>query len=83
MRTVTVVIPTNRGGPYLADAVASLRAQTVPPDEVILVDDGSPAPGLASAARQLRVDYIRTGPAGISAALNAPVPQSTFGIFRM
>ena len=60
-RAVSVIIPTNRGGPYLAEAVASLRAQTVAPDEVILVDDGSPSPGLAAVARELDVDLREEG----------------------
>lgn len=74
--TVTVVVPTNRGGPYLAAAVASLRAQTVTPDEVILVDDGSPPPGLAAVARELDLAYVRKDAGGISSARNAGVAQA-------
>lgn len=40
---VTVVIATNRGGPYLAEGVASVRAQTFVDWELIVVDDGAPA----------------------------------------
>lgn len=76
-RVVTVVIPTNRGGPYLADAVASARSQTTPPDEVILVDDGSPAPGLESVARDLGLVYLRKDAGGISSARNAGVARAT------
>jgi glycosyltransferase involved in cell wall biosynthesis len=75
-RAVSVIIPTNRGGPYLAEAVASLRAQTAAPDEVILVDDGSPSPGLAAIARELGVDYVRKDAGGISSARNAGVARA-------
>lgn len=75
--TVSVVIPTNRGGPYLAEAVASLRAQTVPVSEIILVDDGSPDPGLAEVARAMDVAYIRQESSGISIARNRGVEAAT------
>lgn len=74
--SVSVVVPTNRGGPYLTEAIASLRAQTSPPAEVILVDDGSPPPGLAAVARDLAVTYVRTAPGGISSARNAGVAHA-------
>ena len=75
-RSVSVVIPTNRGGPYLAEAVASLRAQTFTPGEVILVDDGSPSPGLADVARELGVAYVRKDAGGISSARNVGVARA-------
>jgi glycosyltransferase involved in cell wall biosynthesis len=73
--TISVIIPTNRGGPYLADAVASLRAQTLAASDILLVDDGSPAPGLENVARELGLRYYRQEPSGISAARNAGVRQ--------
>jgi len=39
--TVAVVIPVFNGGGYLAEAVASVRSQSVRPDEIVVVDDGS------------------------------------------
>ena len=75
--SVSVVIPTNRGGPYLAAAVSSLRDQMVAPDEVILVDDGSPSPGLAEVARELGVTYLRKDAGGISSARNIGVAHAT------
>lgn len=71
--TVSVVMPTNRRSEYLAEAVSSVRAQSVPASEIILVDDGSPEPGLADIAHDLGVTYIRQPPRGISAARNAGV----------
>lgn len=39
--TVSFVIPVHNGAAYLGEAIASALAQTVPPLEVIVVDDGS------------------------------------------
>ncbi|MGY1684725.1 glycosyltransferase family 2 protein [Geodermatophilus sp. SYSU D00867] len=41
MVSVAAIVPCFNGEPYLADALASIRAQTRPADEVIVVDDGS------------------------------------------
>lgn len=68
-------MPTNRGGPYFAEAVASLRAQTLAVSDILLVDDGSPAPGLEDVARELGLRYYRQEPSGIAAARNAGVLQ--------
>ncbi|UWF77891.1 MULTISPECIES: glycosyltransferase family 2 protein [Microbacterium] len=69
-RSVTVIIPTNRGGAYLEEAVASVRAQTSPVHEILLVDDGSPAPGLAHTAARLGLRYLRQEASGLSVARN-------------
>lgn len=71
--TISVIIPSNRGGPYLTEAVASLRAQTLPASEILLVDDGSPAPGLEDVARELGLRYLRQESSGISVARNTGV----------
>lgn len=67
---VSVVIASNRGGRHLAEAVASVRDQTVAVREIILVDDGSPEPGLESTARELGVAYVRQRASGVSTARN-------------
>ncbi len=39
--SISVVIPTYNNADFLPDAIASVRAQTVPVNEIIVVDDGS------------------------------------------
>jgi glycosyltransferase involved in cell wall biosynthesis len=67
---VSVIIPSNRHSPYLAEAVASVRNQTATVREIILVDDGSPAPGLAAVAEELGLVYVRQEASGLSTARN-------------
>lgn len=72
-RSVSVIIPTNRDGRYLRETVASVRAQTAPVGEILLVDDGSPPPGLAAIAAELNVSYLRQDASGLSVARNSGV----------
>ena len=53
--TLSVIIPAWNAAPYLADAIASIRAQTWPVTEIIIVDDGS-QDGTADVARSLGAD---------------------------
>ncbi|WP_251150477.1 glycosyltransferase [Cellulosimicrobium sp. Marseille-Q4280] len=76
---VSVVVATNRGGPFLAEALASVVAQTLPPAELVVVDDGSPDPDalrtITDAFPVARV--VRTQPSGVSAARNRGVLETT------
>lgn len=38
---ISVIIPVHNGARYLAEAIRSVQFQTLPPDEIIVVDDGS------------------------------------------
>lgn len=76
-RGITVIIPTNRGGRYLDEAVASVRAQTHPVQEILLVDDGSPAPGLGDVASRLGLRMIRQRASGLSVARNTGAQEAT------
>ncbi|MEV7963520.1 glycosyltransferase family 2 protein [Oerskovia paurometabola] len=72
---VSVVVATNRGGPFLAEALASVAAQTYPHVELVVVDDGSPDPavirGLVEEAGVGTV--LRLDPSGVSTARNTGV----------
>lgn len=70
---VSVIIPTFNRENYLADAIASVLAQTVPPDDVIVVDDGS-TDGSAEIVRQFpTVRYCWQANQGAAAARNCGV----------
>ncbi|HYH63088.1 MAG TPA: glycosyltransferase family A protein [Urbifossiella sp.] len=74
----SVVIPAYNYGRFLADAVDSVLSQTVPPHEVIVVDDGSTDDTPAVAARYAgRIQYQRRANAGVSAARNAGIAAAT------
>lgn len=69
--TVSYVVPVYNGERYLAECIASILAQTIPPHEVIVVDDGS-IDGTASVATRFGepVRYVFQDHAGHSAARN-------------
>lgn len=78
--SISVVIPVFNGGRYLRDAVESVLAQTRPPEEIIVVDDGS-TDGSGEIARAFapRVCCKRTENGGISAARNHGIAHTTGG----
>lgn len=73
--TVDVVICTNRESPYLAAAVESVLAQSWRKWQLVIVDDGAPAPvaegldRLVATTQNARV--IHQSPSGLPAARNA------------
>ena len=75
---VSVVIPTYNSGPLLVEAVSSVLAQTAPPDEVIVVDDGSTDDTAdRMAAFGPRVKFIRKENGGVSTARNRGMAEAT------
>ncbi len=70
--TVSVIVPAYNCGPYLGEALDSVLGQTLPPCEVIVVDDGSTddTPGVCAAYGD-RIRYVRQPNRGPSAARNA------------
>lgn len=74
--TVSVVIPAHNAAAFLAEAVASVRAQTVPVTEIIVVDDGSTdaTPAVIAA---LGVRSLRKEKGGAAAARNRGAELAT------
>lgn len=77
MQSTSVVIPTCNRASLLADSLKSVFAQTVQPDEVILIDDGSTDNTPDVAARYPQVRYVRTENQGKSAAINLAMTLMT------
>lgn len=76
---VSVVIPAYNVSQYVGDAVASAVAQTAPPHEIIVVNDGStdtPALELTLAPYRSRIKYLQQTNLGVSAARNAAIAAS-------
>ncbi|MDR5708499.1 MAG: glycosyltransferase family 2 protein, partial [Armatimonadota bacterium] len=72
--TVSLVIPAHNAEAYLREALDSVFAQTRPPDEVIVVDDGSldRTPEIAASYGD-RVRLVRQPNRGEAAARNTGV----------
>jgi len=76
---VAVVIPVFKAG-YLAEALQSVFYQTRQPDEVIVVDDGSPDRELLSCALEAyagRVTVIRQRNEGVASARNRGIQTTS------
>jgi glycosyltransferase involved in cell wall biosynthesis len=77
-RTVTVVIPTYNRADLLEEALVSVAQQSVPPTEVIVVDDGSTDNTEAvMASPGAGVRYIRQANAGPATARNVGLSNAT------
>lgn len=79
---VTVILCTNRRSPYLAETLASLRAQTWTDWELVLVDDGSPVPDeLDAAVAELPYARVLHRPAsGLAMSRNAGIAAARGGL---
>lgn len=76
---VSVIVPVHNVGDWVIEALESIGAQTLPPQEVIIIDDGSTdgaeqriAPFLSDPAIRL----IRTENRGLAAARNRGIAES-------
>ena len=75
---VSVVIPCFNAERYIGEAIESVLSQTVPGDEILIVDDGSSddsAKVIAQVASHVR--YFRQDNQGISAARNNGLARAT------
>jgi glycosyltransferase involved in cell wall biosynthesis len=75
--TVSVVIPARDGEQHLVEAIESVLAQSRPPDEVVVVDDGS-TDGTAAVARGFgaQVVVVSQPQLGVAPAVNRGVQES-------
>lgn len=74
---VAVVIPCYKQAHFLGDAIESTLKQTLPPSEIVVIDDGSPDDVRGVAARFPGVRYIRQRNQGLSAARNTGIRATT------
>jgi glycosyltransferase involved in cell wall biosynthesis/SAM-dependent methyltransferase len=74
---VSVIIPCYNYGHFLAEAIESVRQQTYPAKEIVVVDDGSTDNTPEIAARYPEVIYIYQKNQGLSAARNTGIQKST------
>jgi glycosyltransferase involved in cell wall biosynthesis len=76
----SIVIPCFNQGAFLAECLASVRAQTLAPHEVIVVDDGSTDPWSAQRIRELctpPVILVAQENRGLAGARNTGVRRAT------
>ena len=78
--TISVIIPLYNGAWFIKQALDSVIAQTLPPAEIIIVDDGSTDDGVAvvsSYRSEHPIILLRQANAGQGAARNAGIRQSS------
>ena len=77
---ISIIMPSYNQGPYLAEALDSVLAQTYPHWECIIVDDGSQdntaEVAKAYCAKDPRIHYIYQENSGVSNARNNGISQS-------
>lgn len=73
---ISVIIPCHNGERFLAEAIESVLAQTVPASEIIVIDDGSTDSTKAIATRYAQVRYLYQPQQGVSRARNNALAAS-------
>lgn len=75
---ISVVIPVRNADRYLRTAIDSVLVQTLPPSEVLVIDDGSTDGSLSVASAYGKRVHVLTGThGGIGAARNAGVERAS------
>ena len=77
LRTVSVVIPAHQAEQTIAETIGSVLRQSVPPFEVIVVDDGSTDRTEDVVRSVVGVRYLRQEHAGAAAARNRGVEAAS------
>ena len=75
-KTISVIIPMYSYGCYLAEAIESVLAQTVKPDEIICVSDGA-IDNSVEIAKKYPVKIIEKKNGGLASARNAGIREAT------
>ena len=72
MTSISVIVPTYNYGSYIAEALASIAAQTLQPTQIIVIDDGSTdqTRAVVESQRMPNLRYVYQNNAGVSAARN-------------
>ncbi|HZS12515.1 MAG TPA: glycosyltransferase [Nitrospirales bacterium] len=74
---VSIIIPCYNQGHYLGEAIDSVLAQTVPVDEIIVIDDGSTDATETVARQYLTVRYLKQANQGQCRARNRGITESS------
>jgi glycosyltransferase involved in cell wall biosynthesis len=76
--SISCIVPVYNGARFLAEALESILAQTLPPTEIIVVDDGSTdATREVARAYTRHVFYVRQPNAGPASARNCGIGLAT------
>jgi glycosyltransferase involved in cell wall biosynthesis len=73
---ISVIVPVYNAEAFLAEAIESAQAQTLPPDEIIVVDDGC-TDASAAIAQRYGVTLLRQPNRGVSDARNLAISHAT------
>ena len=77
MNTVSVIVPVYNGEKYIAECIDSVLAQTVKPNEIIVVDDGSTDNTARIVNKYQSVKYIFQKNKGVGHARNLGIDESS------
>jgi glycosyltransferase involved in cell wall biosynthesis len=71
--SISVIVPTYNSARFIGEALDSILAQTLQPEQVIVVDDGSTddTAGVVGRYQDRRIQYLRQTHLGIASARNA------------
>ncbi|MFZ5448834.1 MAG: glycosyltransferase family 2 protein [Thermodesulfobacteriota bacterium] len=79
MKLISVIIPLYKPPHFILRALKSVLSQTVKPDEILVVDDGSPFGGadVVQSLQDQRIRLIRQENSGVSVARNRGISEAS------
>ena len=83
---IAAIIPLYNGAPYIHEAIENVLRQTLPPTEIIVVDDGSTDNGpqiVEQLAREHPIKLLHRPNGGQSSARNFGIAQSNCDLIAM